>query len=241
MLRIGAILNFGKTITKTLSFTKKSSNVSSDTIIYFARPVSQGSLRTNKAYWDRIDKIPVNRLKKKEEPIWEMLKISMYDLLGKTKGKAELPKKIRFESCRAKGLKKFSVGCVSLKDNVLHINRDYFKNVDNNIQENLKEFMDLGLISKDKNGKYKIADFLRNTKSEIFEKRLNEYTPNWPIDYKFEFHRNSMNYYANLTNQARKHPMVMLGNIMKTGDNADLIKRCGMYKSRSDVAKMTTE
>ena len=33
-----------------------------------------------------------------------------------------------------------------------------------------------------------------------------------------------MNYYANLTNQARNHPMVMLENIMKTGENANILK-----------------
>lgn len=138
------------------------------------------------------------------------------------------------------GVKKQGVACVS-RDNVLHINRDYFDNIDNNIHESLKAFMDLGLISKAKNGKYKIADFLRNSKSEIFEKRLNEYTPDWPLDYKFKFHRTSMNYYANLTSQARKHPMVMLENIMKMGDNANLLKCCGMYKSRSEVAQMTLQ
>lgn len=101
--------------------------------------------------------------------------------------------------------------------------------------------MDLGLITKDKNGKYKIVDFLRNPKSEIFEKRLNEYNKNWPIDYKFKFHRTSMNYYANLTNQARKHPLGMLENIMKTEENANILKSYGMYKTRTEVAKMTTQ
>ena len=239
MVRAGAILNTWKTINKTLSPATTNGNAT-NAILNSAQTVYQGISRTNKVYWDRISKIPINGLKKEEEPIWEMLKISMYDLLGKTKGKAELPKEIRFEYCRKEGIKKQGVANVS-RDNVLHINRDYFENIDNNIQEDLKTFMDLGLISKGKNGEYKIADFLRNAKSEIFEKRLNEYTPNWPLDYKFKFHRTSMNYYANLTYQARKHPMVMLENIMKTGENANILKSCGLCKTRTEVAKMTTQ
>ena len=239
MIRIGAILNAGKIITKTLSSATKKGNAT-NAILHSAQTVSQGISRTNKVYLDRINKIPVKGVKSEEQSILDMLKNSMYDLLGKTKGKAELPKEIRFEYCRNEGIRKQGVANVS-RDNVLHVNRDYFENIDSNIQENLKSFMDLGLITKDKNGKYKIADFLRNTKSEIFERRLNEYNKNWSIDYKFKFHRTSMNYYANLTNQARKHPLIMLENIMKTGDNANLLKCCGMYKTRTEVAKMTTQ
>lgn len=239
MVRIDSILNVGKVITKSLSSATKNSNAS-NTILHSAQTVSRGVSRTNKAFWDRIESIPIKGVKQEEQSILDMLKNSMYDLLGKTKGKAELPKEIRFEYCRREGIKKQGVANVS-RDNVLHVNRDYLENIDNNIQENLKTFMDLGLISKDKNGKYKIADFLRNSKSEIFEKRLNEYNKNWPIDYKFKFHYTSMSYYANLTNQARKHPMVMLENIIKTGENANILKSCGMYKTRAEVVKMTTQ
>lgn len=238
MIKIDSILNVGKTVAKNLSSVTSNSNAS-NTILHSTQTVSQGISRTNKTYLDRINKISVKGVKQEEQPILDMFKNSMYDLLGKTKGKVELPKEIRFEYCRNGGIRKQGVANVS-RDNVLHVNRDYFENIDSNIQENLKRFMDLGLITKDKNGKYKIADFLRNTKSEIFEKRLNEYNKNWSIDYKFKFHRTSMNYYANLANQARKHPLVMLENIMKTGENANILKSCGMYKTRTEVAKMTT-
>lgn len=238
MGKINAILTIGKTITKSLSSSTGNSKVS-NTILQTTRGYSQGITRTNKTYLDKIDKIPVQGVKKEEQPILDMLKTSMYDLLGKTKGKAELPKEIKFEYCRAGGIRKQGVANVT-RDNVLRINRNYLENIDNNIQENLKTFMNLGLITKDKTGKYKIVDFLRNSKSEIFEKRLNEYSTNWPLDYKFKFHRTSMNYYANLTNQARKHPAVMLENIMKTGENTNILKNCGMYKTKNEVAQMTT-
>lgn len=222
-----------------ISSSTRNSNIT-NTILHASTNCPNAGIRTNKAFWDKIDKIPVQGVKKEEASILEMLKNSMYDLLGKTKGQAELPKEIRFEYCRQGGIRKQGVANVS-RDNVLHINRDYFENIDNNIKENFKAFMDLGLITKDKTGKYKIADFLRNSKSEIFEKRLNEYNSNWPLDYKFKFHRTSMNYYTNLTNQARKHPMIMLENIMKNGENANILKSCGMFKNRAEVAKMTIE
>ena len=201
MVRIDSILNVGKTVVKHLSSVTQNSNAS-NTILHSAQTVSQVISRTNKTYLDRINKISVKGVKEEERPILDMLKNAMYDLLGKTKGKAELPKEIRFEYCRNGGIRKQGVVNVS-RDNVLHVNRDYFENIDSNIQENLKSFMDLGLITRDKNGKYKIADFLRNTKSEIFEKRLNEYNKNWPIDYKFKFHYTSMSYYLSLASQAK--------------------------------------
>lgn len=240
MGKINTIVNIGKTITKSLCSTTKSGNMAK-TVLYSSTPgiYSQGILRTNNVYWDRIYKIPIQGMKKEEQPILDQLKASMYDLLGKTKGKAELPQEIRFEYCRSEGVKKQGVACV--RDGVLHINRDYFENIDDNIQENLKTIMNMGLISKDKSGRYRIADFLRNSKSEVFEKRLNEYTESWPIDYKFKFHRTSMNYYANLVNQARTQPIIMLENIMEKEENANILKNCGIYKTRDEVVKMTTQ
>lgn len=239
MGKINAILNIGKTITRGVSSSNRNSNIT-NTILHVSTTYPNTGIRANKAFWDKIDKIPVKGVKKEEASILEMLKNSMYDLLGKRKGQAELPKEIRFEYCRKGGIRKQGVACVT-RDNVLHLNRDYFENIDENIKKNLKTFMDLGLITKDKTGKYKIADFLRNSKSEIFEKRLNEYNSNWPLDYKFKFHRTSMNYYANLTNQARKHPMIMLENIMKNEENGNILKSCGMFKNKTEVARMTIE
>lgn len=74
--------------------------------MHSAQTVSRGGVtRTNKAFWDRIESIPIKGVKQEEQPILDMLKHSMYDLLGKTKGKAELPKEIRFEYCRSEGIK----------------------------------------------------------------------------------------------------------------------------------------
>ena len=140
MVRIDSILNVGKTVVKNLSSVTQNSNAS-NTILHSAQTVSQGISRTNKTYLDRINKISVKGVKQEEQPILDMLKNAMYDLLGKTKGKAELPKEIRFEYCRNGGIRKQGVANVT-RDNVLHVNRDYFENIDNNIQENLKTFMD---------------------------------------------------------------------------------------------------
>lgn len=139
MVRIDAVFNIGKTITKSLSQATKNTTVN-NAILDSANTFSNGISRTNKVYLNMIDNIPVKGIKKEEEPIWDMLKTAMYDLLGKTKGKATLPKEIRFE------------------------------------------------------------------------------------------------YY-----QARKHPIVMLENIMKAGENANILKSAGMYKTRNEVAKMTIQ
>ncbi len=169
-----------------------------------------------------------------------MVRIDAVFNIGKTitKSLSQVTKNTTVNNAILDSANTFSNG---ISDNVMHINRDYFENIDNNIQENLKQFIDLGLITKDKTGKYKIADYLRNSKSEIFEKRLNEYSTDWSLDYKFKFHRTSMNYYANLTYQARKHPIVMLENIMKAGENANILKSAGIYKTRNEVAKMTIQ
>ncbi len=228
----------GKTVPKNINVIgKMGSSIGAQLPITTATAVT----RTNVNFLNRINNIPVHGVSVEEMPIFEMLKNSMYDLLATTKGKARLPKEIRFERVRGNGLiRKQGVACVT-RENVLKINRDYFTHIDENIQTNLQDFIDIGLITRQPNGKYKIADFLRNSKSEIFETRLNEYNKNWPLDYKFKFHRTSMNYYANLTYQARHNPIVMLENIMKTGENQKILKECGLFKTRAEILQMPKE
>ena len=98
--------------------------------------------------------------------------------------------------------------------------------------------MDLGWITKDRNGKYRIVEHLRNSKSEVFERRLNEYSPNWSLRDKFLFHRVSMNYYANLTYQAYGHPILTIEKIMNSGNNQQILKKLGLFKTRDEVIKI---
>lgn len=198
-------------------------------------PILQG-------YINKINTVPVSNVTKEELPILHLVHESMFGMLKKTKGKSPLYKEIVFERVRPNGIiNKEGVACVDWETGALHVNRDYFEHIDSNIRENIKQFMDLGWITKDKSGKYRIADHLRNSKSEVFEKRLNEYTPNWPLEYKFLFHRTSMNYYANLTYQAHKHPILTIEKIMNCGNNQHTLQKLGLLKTRAEVIKMSKD
>lgn len=198
-------------------------------------PIMQG-------YIKRINAIPVIGVKKEELPIFRMVQESMFGMLKRTKGKSPLFEKIVFEPVRVNGMiRKQGVACVNRETRTLHINRDYLENIDGAINETLSKLTDLGAITKDKAGKYKIAEFLRNSRSEIFERRLNEYSPSWSLEYKFLLHRTSMNYYANLANQAYRHPIVTIEKIMKSGDNYQKLQKLGLAKTPAEVLEMSTE
>lgn len=197
-------------------------------------PIMQG-------YIKKINAIPVEGGVTREElPILNLVHESMFGMLKKTKGKSPLYKRIVFENARPDGIiRKDGVAFVDWETGSLHVNRDYLENIDSNIKDNLKSFMDLGWITKDRNGKYRIVDHLRNSKSEVFERRLNEYSPNWSLRDKFLFHRVSMNYYANLTYQAYGHPILTIEKIMNSGNNQQILKKLGLFKTRDEVIKMS--
>lgn len=228
----------GKVVLKPAQIINRSSTVVNSPIISRA---GTGITRTNQIFLNHINQIPVFGIQEEEKPILEIFKSAMYDLLAKSKGKAVLPNEIRFEPVRINGLiRKQGVACVT-RDNVLHVNRDYLTHIDENIQNNLQKFLDLGLISRQPDGKYKIAKFLTNSKSKVFETRLNEYNKNWPLDYKFKFHRTSMNYYANLVNQVRNFPILTIENIMKIGENQNVLKSCSLFKTRAEISNLSKE
>lgn len=228
----------GKVVPKPAQIINRSSTVVNSPIISRA---GTRITRTNQIFLNHINQIPVFGIQEEEKTILEIFKSAMYDLLAKSKGKAVLPNEIRFEPVRINGLiRKQGVACVT-RDNVLHVNRDYLTHIDENIQNNLQKFLDLGLISRQPDGKYKIAKFLTNSKSKVFETRLNEYNKNWPLDYKFKFHRTSMNYYANLVNQVRNFPILTIENIMKIGENQNVLKSCSLFKTRAEISNLSKE
>ena len=236
-----AIANYVDDATRLV--VKSSDDVTKAIVSSNSKLVSTSIERTNKAFLQKIDDIPVHGVKPEERPILKMLRESFYDYLGKTNGKGDLPTEIRFEYCRKEGIKKFGVANVD-KDNILRINRDYLDNIDWCIRTNIDDFIDIGLITKDDKGIYHIANHLRNSRSEIFERRLNEYIQlgkDWPLDYKFKFHRTSMNYYANLTYQLRQYPSIMLENILKEPSNIQHLKAWGFFRNSEQIAKMSKE
>lgn len=199
-------------------------------------PILQG-------YIKRINAVPVEGGVTKEElPILRMVQESMFEMLKRTQGKSPLFDKIIFESIRHNGIiRKQGVACVNRETRTLHVNRDYLENIDGAINDTLGILTGLGAITKDKTGKYRIAEYLRNSRSEIFERRLNEYSRSWSLEYKFLLHRTSMNYYANLANQAYRHPIVIIEKIMKSGDNYKKLQKLGLSKTPAEVLKMNTE
>ena len=193
-------------------------------------------------YIAQINRVPVFGITKEELPILNMVHESMLNILKTTNGKYPIYNKIVFEHIRPNGIPNLQgVACCNYKTGTLHINKDYFENIDKNINEHLQQFINSGFITKDKSGKYRILDFLRNNKSKIFEKRLNEYNKDWPLQNKFLFHRVSMNYYANLTYQVSKSPIYTIERIMKEGNNQQLLKQVGLFKTRSEVMQMNTK
>ena len=198
-------------------------------------------IRTNPAFLNRINSISVTGMKEEEKPILEMFRNAMYDLLEVSKGKVVLPTEIRFVSTNKGSLNTTSCAAAVSKEGILSINRDYFNHIDENIEKAIKHLVSKGVLTRNSNGQYQIADFLRNSNSELFEKKLNEYNKDWTIIDKFNFTQANLGYYLNLQSQATNHAIVMLENIMKNPKNQSLLKKCNMYKSRTELYGMSNE
>lgn len=199
-------------------------------------------LRANPTFLKRINNIPVTGMREEEKPILEMFRTSMYDLLETSKGKAVLPTEIRFVSTNKNGaLNTTSCAASASKEGVLNINRDYFNHIDKNIENAIKHLTNKGVLTRNSNGYYRIADFLRNSKSELFEKRLNEYSKDWTVIEKFNFNQANLGYYLNIQSQATNHTIVMLENIIKNPKNQNILNECNLIKSQAELCSMSKE
>ena len=199
-------------------------------------------VRTNQAFLNRINNIPVTGMREEEKPLLEMFRTSMYDLLETSKGKAILPTEIRFVSTNKNGtLKTTTCAASASKEGVLNINRDYFNHIDENIENAIEHLTNKGVLTRNSNGQYRIADFLRNGKSDLFEKRLNEYSKDWTVIEKFNFTQADFGYYLNLQSQATNHTIVMLENIMKNPKNQNILKECNLFKSQAELCSLSKE
>lgn len=185
--------------------------------------------------------IPLKGHRVQDIPIIRMIEQSILHMNKYNPKMSPIYKEIVFESVpkKTKG-----VAYVPMGTRTLHVNSYYFDHIDEAITNDLNIFIKKGLITKDKNGTYKIAPYLRNAKSEIFETRLNEYDKSWSLLDKFMFHRVSMNYYANLVGSIAgesKSPILLIEKIMKAGDNQSTLKKLGLFKSRDEVMKMSVD
>lgn len=190
--------------------------------------------KSEKKYIDKINKIPVIGLEKEELPILNLVHESIFKMLKFTNGKSEPYTQIVFCHRPLDILKPDAVACVYSGTNSLYINKDFLNNIDGMIATNTKVFEILKWIEKDENGKYKIKDILRNSKSEQYEKLLNEYTPDWSLKEKFELD-NLGTYYRNLANRAYHSSDDIIEKIFSDAENCEILKKERLFEKRNQI------
>lgn len=202
----------------------------SDTFEHSIKFEKPNATQTEKGYIEIINKVPVLGVGEKERPIFDLVQKSMFRMLKLTKGKATPFNEILFAHEKNPQV----LASVYYPPKVLVVNKTYLENIDGIIQANTEVFRIMNWIKKDKDGKYKILDLLRNPKSEEFEKQLNEYTPEWSLKDKFEFDTLG-NYYRNLASQAFNKPGKTIDKIFADEENCKILKEKGLYDKRKDV------
>lgn len=199
-------------------------------------PGSTGSGAANRINLIKtINQIPVSGLEPKYEPIQGIVRKALLQELNSNTN-SSLPSKIIYEHHPAKPE---GAAFISSGDNILHINISYFENLGKNIDKGIKMLEAEGFLSKDIKGKYKIPDYLRNSRTVEFESLLNSNPKSMSLDKQFHFFEESYKYTASLASQIKRSPIVTIETIIKTGNNMELIKNAGLYKSRAEVSKMS--
>lgn len=189
--------------------------------------------KADQKYIETINAVPVMGVGKKEQPILYMVQESMFNMLKLTKGKSAPYKEILFAHTQNPQV----LACVYYPANVLVVNKLYLENIDGLIGANIEVFKILEWAKKGKDGKYKIPDLLRNPKSEKFEKRLNEYTPEWSLKEKFDFDTLGT-YYRNLASLAFQNPAKTIEKIFSDENNCKILKENGLFDKRKDVSQL---
>lgn len=201
-----------------------------DVFIPSTRFIKPNALDTDKDYIEKINNVPVLGVGKTEQPILNLVQESMFSMLKLTKGEATPYSEILFAHCNNPQM----IACVYSSQNALCVNKSYLENIDSTIDSNIEVFNIMEWITKDKNGKYKIPDLLRNKSSEEFERLLNEYSPNWSLKDKFIFDT-LITYYHNLASQALSNPNMTIEKIFKNEENCQLLKNNGLFEKRKKI------
>ena len=236
--KIQTLLNVAKTMVKGPS-TVSSPNIVS-TVSHGIKPQVITDTFSKTIPQDILG-IPLKGQRVQDTPIIKMIEQSILHMDKFNPKVSPIYKEILFESVPShpKG-----VAYVDMAKRTLHVNTHYFDHIDEAIADDLNIYIKIGLITKDKSGAYKIAPYLRNAKSEIFETRLNEYGRNWSLLDKFMFHRVSMGYYANLVGSIAgksKSPILLIEKIMNTGNNQSTLKKLGLFKTRDEIMQMSID
>ena len=198
-----------------------------------------GVLPTSNNYLQRIQRVHFSTnggLNSSEVKVYESFKRAMHKVLIATNGNAELPDNIHFKEIPEY---KRGIACADATKSI-SINRCFLDNIDSSISILIKKLQDIEMLNVGSDRKIHIPDFLRNDLTIEFEKKLNAYSESMPLADKLELYT-QMGYFTNLQNQARTNPIVTIEKIMMTGDNQVALKKRGLFKSRGEVASMTTK
>ena len=204
-----------------------------DIFIHSNKFEKSGISKAEEKFVKIINKVPVSGVGAKEQPILNIVQESMFNMLELTKGKSEPYKEILF----AHAPNPQTLAAVYYPAKVLVINKSYLENIDGLINANTEVFRIMNWITKDKDGKYRIIELLRNPQSEKYEKLLNEYSPQWSLKEKFIF-ENLGTYYRNLATAAFNNPGKIIEKIFANEDNRKILREKGLYTKRNDVIPM---
>lgn len=189
-------------------------------------------------YLQRLLKVHFSKnggLDTREVKLYENFKRAMNKVLIATDGKADLPEDIIFREIPQHS------GGIACKDETtpsISINRCFLDNIDSNIKNIVQDLKGIGMLNIDIDGKIRIPDFLKNDITLELEKKLNAYSDknNWVE--KLELYTCYIGYFVDLQSQIRRHPIVTIEKIMKTGSNQTVLKKQGLFKTRQEVNAM---
>ncbi len=189
-------------------------------------------------YLQRLRKVHFSKnggLDTREVKLYENFKRAMNKVLIATDGKADLPEDIIFrEIPQHSG----GIACKDATTPSISINRCFLDNIDSNIKNIVQDLKGIGMLNIDIDGKIRIPDFLKNNITLELEKKLNAYSDknNWLE--KLELYTCYIGYFVDLQSQIRRHPIVTIEKIMKTGSNQTVLKKQGLFKTRQEVNAM---
>ena len=189
-------------------------------------------------YLQRLSKVNFSKnggLDTREVKLYENFKRAMHKVLIATDGKADLPEDIIFrEIPQHSG----GIACKDATTPSISINRCFLDNIDSNIKNIVQDLKGIGMLNVDIDGKIRIPDFLKNDITLELEKKLNAYSDKNNSTDKLELYTCYIGYFVDLQSQIRRHPIVTIEKIMKTGSNQTVLKKQGLFKTRQEVNAM---
>ena len=189
-------------------------------------------------YLQRLSKVHFSKnggLDTREVKLYENFKRAMHKVLIATDGKADLPEDIIFREIPQHS---DGIACKDATTPSISINRCFLDNIDSNIKNIVQDLKGIGMLNVDIDGKIRIPDFLKNDITLELEKKLNAYSDKNNSADKLELYTCYIGYFVDLQSQIRRHPIVTIEKIMKTGSNQTVLKKQGLFKTRQEVNAM---